>query len=235
MRKIKGSSDYLKNQVLGNLAKAVLSLTLTVAIVVLESYIILFTGQFSVYKLSGFLVVIVTFIAFNYFLRKYHVYNGGWQGEKQVARLLQSSLSDDYYLINDLYLRGGGGDIDNIVLAPKGIFVLETKNWSGTIICQGDTWMRPGKRIYNSSPSQQVKRNAAKINSIIANPTGQVWVEGIVVLTNRNCTVHLNNPTVTVLKLPQLPQYLTQHGDLRRYSTQELEAIAKAIVAQKAQ
>jgi hypothetical protein len=41
-------------------------------------------------------------------------------------------LSDDYYLLNDLYLRDGGGDIDHIVLGPNGVFVLETKNWSGT-------------------------------------------------------------------------------------------------------
>jgi hypothetical protein len=62
--------------------------------------------------------LIVPSVAAYYYLRQYHLYNGGWQGEKQVAKLLSSSLSDDYYLINDLYLQGSGGDIDHVVLAP---------------------------------------------------------------------------------------------------------------------
>ena len=123
------------------------------------------------------------------------------------------TLNDDYYLLNDLYLRDGGGDIDHIVLGPNGVFVLETKNWSGNISCNGDEWQRSGKRNFSGSPSRQVKRNAAKIQQIIDdNPNLRalgIWVEGIVVLTNNHATLHVNNPTVTILKLPQLPNHIT--------------------------
>ena len=102
----------------------------------------------------GFLIAPA--IAAYYYLRKYHLYSGGWQGEKKVAKLLASSLSDDYYLINDLYLHGGGGDIDHIVLAPSGVFVLETKNWRGKITCNGDEWHRAGKA---DSPQAQVDKS----------------------------------------------------------------------------
>jgi hypothetical protein len=236
MRKIQGSSNYLKNQVFGNLAKAALSLILTIALFLLEVYVVLYTGQFSAFKLIGFLFVVVPFVAFNYYLHKYHVYNGGWQGEKQVTKILGSSLSDDYYLINDLYLRGGGGDIDHIVLAPSGLFVLETKNWSGKIICKGDNWQRPGKRTFNSNPSYQVKRNVEKINRIIENSKvtfTHVWVEGIVVLANRNVTVNLNNPSVPVLRLLELPNYIVSQGGSRSLSSEQLEAIGRQIVADK--
>ncbi len=106
-------------------------------------------------------------IGFYYYQRKYHIFNGGYQGEKQVAKLLSNSLSDDYYLINDLYLREGGGDIDHIVLSPSGVFVLETKNWNGSISVSGDEWHRGGKHDSSSSPSRQVNRNAARIKRII--------------------------------------------------------------------
>ena len=108
-------------------------------------------------------------------------------------------------LINDLYLHNGGGDIDHVVLGPGGVFVLETKNWSGNITCNGDEWQRAGKQNFKGSPSLQVKRNAAKIKHIIDSSPAfgslGVWVEGIVVFTNNNASLRLNHPTVSILKL----------------------------------
>ena len=205
MRKIKGSSSYLKNQVRKNLAKAALSALIFAAVFSILIYRILSTLQIGFFEEAGFVFLIAPMVAFYFYLRKYHIYNGGWQGEKQVAKLLSNTLSDDYYLLNDLYLRDGGGDIDHIVLGPNGVFVLETKNWSGSISCNGDEWQRAGKRNFSGSPSRQVKRNAAKIKQIIdSSPNLRqlgIWVEGIVVFTNNHATLHVNNPTVPILKL----------------------------------
>lgn len=237
MRKIKASNNYLRNQALSNLGKAALLFFVSIAVFLFVIYETALTLQFTPWYI-GLILGIAALVGFYYYLHKYRIYNGGLEGERQVAKLLSSSLSDDYYLINDLYLQGGGGDIDHVVLAPAGVFVLETKNWSGTIICQGDEWQRPGKRRFNSSPSQQVKRNAAKLRHIIDGSPDlrgfNVWVEGIVVLTNRHANVHLNNPTVPILKLPQLPSYITNHGGTRRFSREQLEAIGKEIAKQKA-
>ena len=221
MRKIKGSSSYLKNQVRKNLAKAALSVLIFAAVFSILIYRILSTLQIGFFEEVGFVFLIAPLVAFYFYLRKYHIYNGGWQGEKQVAKLLSNTLSDDYYLLNDLYLRDGGGDIDHIVLGPNGVFVLETKNWSGSISCNGDEWQRAGKRNFSGSPSRQVKRNAAKIKQIIDNspnlrPLG-IWVEGIVVLTNNHATLHLNNSTVPILKLPQLPNHITAYRSSRSH------------------
>ncbi len=190
MRKIKGSSSYLKNQVRKNLAKAALSALIFAAVFSILIYRILSTLQIGFFEEAGFVFLIAPLVAFYFYLRKYHIYNGGWQGEKQVAKLLSNTLSDDYYLLNDLYLRDGGGDIDHIVLGPNGVFVLETKNWSGSISCNGDEWQRAGKRNFSGSPSRQVKRNAAKIKQLIDNSPNLrqlgIWVEGIVVFTNKH-------------------------------------------------
>jgi hypothetical protein len=236
MRKIKASSSYLKNQVRTNLAKA--------AFCVFIFGVLLFGAMFhAILNLQIGLIdeillasLIVPAVGSYYYLRQYHLYNGGWQGEKQVANLLCSSLSDDYYLINDLYLRGGGGDIDHIVLAPGGVFVLETKNWSGHINCDGDEWRRAGKGSSNSSPSRQVKRNIAKIEAILDNsPLKQlgVRIEGVVVMTNKHAILHLKNPSVIVLKLPQIAEYILTSGGAKRYSRGQLEAIGKEIAKQK--
>jgi hypothetical protein len=43
-----------------------------------------------------------------------------------VTQIL-SALDDNYVLINDAMFSDGYGNIDHIVLAPNGIFVIETK------------------------------------------------------------------------------------------------------------
>jgi hypothetical protein len=237
MRKIKGSSSYLKNQTRKNLAKAALSIIIFSIILFAISLRVLSTLQVGFFEEAGLLLSLVPLAGFYFYLRKYRIYSGGWEGEKQVVILLNSKLNDDYYLINDLYLGDGGGDIDHIVLGPNGLFVLETKNWSGTITCNGDEWQRPGKRNFSASPSRQVKKNAAKIKHVIDNsqnlrPLG-LWVEGIVVFTNNHASLHFNNPTVPILKLPQLPNYITTHRSSSSYSRQQLEAIGKEILKQK--
>ena len=238
MRKMKGSGSYLKNQVRKNLAKAAVCLVLFGLIFFLTGLRALLTLNFDVFEIAGLLVSLVPLAAFYFYLHKYRIYSGGWEGEKQVTKLLGSTLSDDYIILNDLYLRGGGGDIDHIVLAPIGIFVLETKNWSGEITCNGDEWLRTGKRNFRGSPSRQVKRNAATIRRIVDSSqvfkaSHGMYVEGIVVFTNNHATLHLNNPTLSIVKLAQLPKHIIAQQKPRIYSREQLEAIGKEILAQK--
>ena len=195
----------------------------------------LFTLSLGIFEEAGLLLSLVPLAAFYYYLRKYRIYNGGWQGEKSVAKLLSKTLSNDYYLINAVYLHDGGGDIDHIVLGPNGVFVLETKNWSGKMTCSGDDWQRLGKRNMGS-PSRQVKRNAVKIKRIIdSSPTLSslgIWVEGIVVFTNNHASLSINNPTVPILKIQQLPNHITTHKTNNNYTRQQLEQIGKEIIKQ---
>jgi hypothetical protein len=93
---------------------------------------------------------------------------------------------------------------------------LETKNWSGSISFSGDEWQRVGKRNFSGSPSRQVRRNASKIQQLINNSPNlrgfNVWVESVVVFTNKYANLHVSNPTVTVLRLPHLPSHITSFG-----------------------
>jgi hypothetical protein len=237
MRKIKGSSSYLKNQVRKNFAKATLSAIVFAAVFALLIYRILSTFQVGVLEEVGLVFLIIPLVVFYFYLRKYHIYRGGWVGEKQVSNLLTHSLDDDYYLLNDLYLGKGSGDIDHIVLGPNGIFVLETKNWSGPISISGDEWERVGKRNFLGSPSRQVKRNTAKIKQIIENNQNlrslDIWVEGLVVLTNNHATLQISNPTVPILKLSQLPKHIAGFSSSRSLFREQLETIGKEIIKQR--
>jgi hypothetical protein len=235
MRKLKGSGSYLKNQTRKNLAKAFLSIILFGLIFFALCIRVLLTLSLGILEAVGLLASLVPLAAFYFYLRKYRIYNGGLQGEKTVAKLLNKTLSDDYCLINDVYLGDGGGDIDHVVLSPNGVFVLETKNWSGKINCNGDEWQRPGKRSMGS-PSRQAKRNAAKIKHLIdSTPSLRslgIWVEGIVVFTNNHASLNINNPTVPILKLQQLPNHITTHKTGSHFTQQQLEQIGQEILKQ---
>jgi Nuclease-related domain len=235
MRKIKGSGSYLKNQTRKNLAKAFLCIILFGIIFFPLNLYLLFSRSLGTFEAAGLLISLAPLAGFYFYLRKYRIYNGGWQGEKSVAKQLSKTLSNDYFLINDVYLHDGGGDIDQIVLGPNGVFVLETKNWSGKIACNGDQWQRPGKHCFKGSPSRQVKRNAAKIRTIIDSSQLKslgIWVEGIVVFTNNHSSLNINNPTVPILKLQQLPSYITADKTDNSYTSQQLEQIEKEILKQ---
>jgi hypothetical protein len=198
MRKMKGSGNYLRNQVWKNLGKAAFGLLLFFVVLVAFGLLFLLSLSLDILGATGLLLSLVPLGVFYFFLRKYRIYSGGWEGEKQVIKLLSSKLSDDFLLINSLYLRGGGGDIDHVVLSPGGLFVLETKNWSGNIVCHGDDWQRAGKESFNASPSRQVKRNVTTIRGIIDSDTTLrhlgIWVQGIVVFTNIHANLHITTP-----------------------------------------
>lgn len=86
----------------------------------------------------------------------------GAVGEQKVVKTLKT-LSDEYFLINDFavsfsrpiynrqekdYIKSV--QIDHILVSPSGIFLIETKNWSGKSL--GDLSLR--------SPVQQIKRTS---------------------------------------------------------------------------
>jgi hypothetical protein len=237
LRTLKGSGNYLKNQVRKNLAKTVLGLIFFFLIFAAASLHILHSLKLAMVDEAGLLVSLIPLVASYFYLRRYRIYGGGLEGEEQVVKLLRSKLSDDYFLINDLCLRNGVGDIDHVVLGPNGVFVLETKNWSGKITCDGDEWSRVGKKNFKGSPSRQVKRNVSQIKHLIDSSqtfgTMGIRVEGILVFTNSRSDLHLNNPTVEIVRLPQLPQHITKNANSNHYSDQLLEEIGKEILKQK--
>jgi hypothetical protein len=235
MRKLKGSGSYLRNQTWKNLVKSVFCLIMFGLVFFLIILKILLTFRVGWFDEAVLLAPLVLIAGFYYYLRRYRVYRGGLEGEKRVAKLLSVTLSNDYYLLNGMHFGGGDGDVDHIVLGPNGVFVIETKNWSGKIMCHGDKWQRKSRRRFTGSPSRQLKKNVAKVQRILdLSPFRElrVWVEGAVVFTN-NADLHLNNPTVPILKLQQLPNYITnQQNRNNRYPTQQLEQIAKEIIKQ---
>ena len=129
-------------------------------------------------------------------------------------------MDNQYALINDVSFQDGSGNIDHVVLGPTGIFAIETKNQRGWIECNGDVW----NGIVGKNPSMQARRNAVRISDVVSS-----WVQGVVVFTNRNVQLKIQNPIkVDVLKIEELAKYLAERP--RYFSSQEIEVMGEKIL-----
>ena len=189
-----------------------------------------------------FLLILLFFAVV--FYRSYAGYRRGSEGEKTVTKILTSTLGDEYSLINDVYIHDGYGNIDHIVLGPNGVFVIETKNYAGRIVCDGDEWSSQHTGKFNrlihydiGSPSRQVKRNAARVKRMIEANTAfksrRIWVDGVLVFANKRVNLRINNPTVPILRANKLPEFIITRETNSEFSAEDLKLIGKEILRRK--
>jgi hypothetical protein len=149
------------------------------------------------------------------------------------------SLDDDYYLINDILLDRRYGNIDHVLLSPHGIFVIETKNWDGKYRCEGDDWYLGGEASSGrplESVSIRVKGNAAELSQMVEEELFKnyikIWVQGLVVFTSPSVDLTLHDPTIQVLRLEELKDFLTNYRSPSgvKFSSRDLESIGRFIL-----
>ncbi len=235
MRKLKSSGNHLKMQARKTLGKAIFCIFLFGALFVAGFSRLVFYFRFGLIEELLWLFSLGFLAVGYYYGRRYRIYHAGIVGEKRVDKILNSALDDDYYLIDNLSFHKGG-DVDQIVLGPNGVFVIETKNWSGPIMCNGDDWRRQEQHKIKDSPSRQVKRNADKIKQIMSSSSNLrnhgIWVQGLVVFANNNANLSLNKPTTPVLRLSELASYITSYKNYNPYTSQQVQQIGKEIIKQ---
>jgi hypothetical protein len=90
-------------------------------------------------------------------------YLKGAQGEECVAQELMF-LSSEYSIFNGIRLDKSSYNIDHIVVGPTGVYVVETKNWSGRVYFQDGLVKIDGKKT-DYFPLRQVKKEAYELNN----------------------------------------------------------------------
>lgn len=83
--------------------------------------------------------------------RSARMWHRGYEGERVIGELLSEGLSEKYYVFNDVRFPGRTANIDHIVIGPSGVFVLNTKNWRGTV-----AWTEDGETLlWNGEPEKK--------------------------------------------------------------------------------
>ncbi|MBU8878248.1 NERD domain-containing protein [Bacillus sp. FJAT-29790] len=116
----------------------------------------------------------------------------GLAGEKQVIKTLSALDPATYTILNDLYIpteNGKTSQIDHLVLSPKGIFVIETKNYTGWIIGKENSqyWKqviyKRQERLYN--PIWQNYGHIKALKHFLGEElTEQISLQSIIVFSN---------------------------------------------------
>ena len=148
-----------------------------------------------------------------------HAETAGMREAKgEVARLLDEKLANDHYVLNDLHLLVGREKcwIDHLVVAPSGMFVINTLNWDGRIV--GDTGKQtrfwkirtPDGKI---RPARNPIGRALRERRILCNwlkGTNLIWerVFPLVVLAHPDAEIQVANAERRVLTPAQAVEYI---------------------------
>lgn len=166
----------------------------------------------------------------------------GALGEQKVVKTLEA-LSDEYFLINDfavsflpaIYNRQEDDyiksvQIDHLLVAPSGIFLIETKNWSE----------KSFENLILRSPVQQVKRTSFVLFKLLNNEITnfhlrldnhhwgdkKISIKNLIVLTNTKPKEEFQY--VKVLTLNELISYINYFKPL--FSSIETQRIADFLI-----
>ncbi|MGC8855150.1 MAG: nuclease-related domain-containing protein [Halothiobacillaceae bacterium] len=120
----------------------------------------------------------------------------GLDGEGGLDQLLRGNLDDGWTIIAGY--RAKNGEIDRILVGPKGVFAFEVKNLAGVIHCDGDRWWRDKKDKRGNiierdvpivdnggrSPSRQINDAANALERLLRKSRHDIKIVRIVVLAN---------------------------------------------------
>ncbi|AJA48938.1 NERD domain-containing protein [Clostridium pasteurianum DSM 525 = ATCC 6013] len=186
------------------------------------------------------IIFVVAFIGIIHFHNRSKIYKYGIQGEKAVSKLL-CNLSNKYIVYNDIIIGGKekGAQIDHLVLSTYGIFCIETKNMTGTIIGgeEDSEWIqikigkggtKYEKRFYN--PCRQSRGHVNAIKNFFRHSDFKVMPIYSIVVFNNNKYINLKvqGGSTTVLKSENLIQFIESKREVL-ITSDKLKGIGKFI------
>ena len=131
----------------------------------------------------------------------------GAEGEHATARAL-ASLPPGWVVLHDRRIPGGRANIDHVVVGPQGVFVIETKSWTGRVSIDGDAIWLNGRR---QDVVDQVRREAEAVR--------QVWND-----VNRPITVR---PVICIHRA-ELPLFHHRVGGIPLVSSRRLVDVVES-------
>jgi hypothetical protein len=163
----------------------------------------------------------------------------GRAGEQIVATELGAALGDEWVLFRGY--RNARGEIDHLLVGPRGLFAVEVKYHNATVYISGDDWQfdrfdRWGNRVGQGrvedrtgrSPSVQLNEPADELEKFLRSRGQQVRIKRVVILNHprsriggqRNATVQVATSSRQIIdlvgrsRLELTPGRLTQIASL---------------------
>ena len=129
----------------------------------------------------------------------------GYLGEKRVSRIIKRQLKENEKILNDYRFKTRDGktvQIDHIIIKTNGIFVIETKNYTGIIKGKESQleWTQISRANKKYKLYNPVKQNENHIHKLIHHLQQNLTVKSLVVFTKADIKSLENIPNVCNLK-----------------------------------
>lgn len=215
------------------------------ALLIVAGLVVLFVKGSAAALIAG---GVLAFVAAGHFIkirenaRESGSIDAGLKGEVTVTRVLAERLGNDAYILNDITVKSGfrSAQIDHVVVSPKGIFLLETKNWRGTI--RGDErakqWVRegwgkhPDRSVYNPVLQNQ---GHVEVFARFLKSRGVNWpeVHPLVVSMSPSAVWNIENQTAPILRPQEASDYIAYWDSPAKHSEQEVDTVINLLVKQR--
>ncbi|MBI5876096.1 MAG: NERD domain-containing protein [Chloroflexi bacterium] len=134
-------------------------------------------------------------------------FRAGRKGEEAALEILRAALDNRWTIFRSLHVPGHQSDCDLILVGPSGVWLLEVKAYRGTLRVDGRRWERQTKRGWRTleeNPSDQVARNATRLNDFLQRQGIKRWIDTAIVLAEPQPISNLEGSEIPIWLLPQL-------------------------------
>lgn len=208
MAKVYGNNSYLQKK---DLTYALLAAG--VAVIILAAVLLVFVivsplagGVAAV--LAILILVMPAPILIRYLKKQSLKYYRGFSGELLVKKKL-SELPEDFSVFCNLQFGDSRGNIDFVVLAPSGLFLLEVKNHKGRIGQSSGDFTIDGRMFPQRNILRQVHGEMWALKNYLAREAGmEIFVNPVIVFSSPEAIIErglLRDGDVDIVALEFLP------------------------------
>jgi hypothetical protein len=152
--------------------------------------------------------------------RRRSIYKTGLEGEERLRTHLRTILNDDHTALFNVPTNHG--DIDCVLLGPKGIYAIEVKNHKGIITYADNAWRQTktgkGGTSYTGglkNPSSQLFCNIAYLKKYLKRTELNQWINGLIVFTHPEAVLSIDGlKRIKAIKLDEIESVLSGNNTL---------------------
>jgi hypothetical protein len=146
----------------------------------------------------------------------------GVVGEAIVGATL-AELPDDFVVVNDISTRHG--NIDHVVIGPTGVYLIDAKNWRGTVRSNGDGELELNGKVPAKPAVKSLLNGVMDFQSKLkAFTAADHFVRGLLVFPNAYVQANFGSTRqIHCLRTERLTEYLQDERFSRKLRSSEID------------
>ena len=183
-----------------------------------------------------FAIFMISAVVFAFCQKRYKILKSGLKGERATQKTLLK-LPADYTILSNVSIKYEDkvAEIDNLILSPKGIVIVETKSYKGTLRGKEEDseWSftkisNQGKEYTSSikNPLKQAKRQTYILSQILKENNINCWIDGYLFL--HNAKSYIDSDSI-LLNETSLTHKITSSGKDNALRVEDIQRIKEIL------